>query len=300
MWNKKGVIFDGHRSQLPVVDQYDLYYRIYCSNRRDNKSIPFFIDVDKSDLSKIIYKSESDFLMLGRKGTFDWAGIMPTDIVTYGAIKYLYYIGWSIRQDVPYHNNLGLAISMDDGKNWEKFSDGPIFHTSHNEPGFIGTVEVLIEDGIWRMWYLSCRDWVNHYGIMEPKYDIKYAESKDGIIWYPHNLVCIPLDSDEGGISSARIIKNKNTYEMWYSVRKEKDYRTNPNNSYRIKKAISSDGLHWTKNKLIELDISEESVWDNSMVCYPFLVENKDNLIMFYNGNNFGETGVGYATKTRT
>jgi len=33
-------------------------------------------------------------------------------------------------------------------------------------------------------------------------------------------------------------------------------------------------------------------------VCYPFIVENNNNLVMFYNGNSFGKTGIGYARKT--
>ena len=55
---------------------------------------------------------------------------MPTEIITVNNIKYLYYIGWSLRVDVPYHNNLGLAISHDNGNTWEKYSKGPVLSTS--------------------------------------------------------------------------------------------------------------------------------------------------------------------------
>jgi hypothetical protein len=34
------------------------------------------------------------------------------------------------------------------------------------------------------------------------------------------------------------------------------------------------------------------------MTCYPFIINKKDKMIMFYNGNNFGKTGIGYATTT--
>ena len=59
---------------------------------------------------------------------------------------FLYYIGWSNRLDVPYHNNLGLAISNDGGRPFSKFSEGPVFSTSSEEPGYIGTISVM-EDG---------------------------------------------------------------------------------------------------------------------------------------------------------
>jgi hypothetical protein len=295
MWNKKGLIFNEHHSQVPVVDEYFNFYRIYYSTRIDGKSHPMFIDVDKDDPSKILNKSNTPILELGNKGSFDWAGIMPTEIITHNNIKYLYYIGWSLRIDVPYHNNLGLAISKDDGNTWEKISKGPVLSTSHLEPGYVGTVSILIENDTWRMWYLSCLDWITTDVGLEPTYDIKYAESNDGINWRPFGITCIPLTNEEGGISSQRIIKINNTYHMWYSIRNKIDFRKNIKNSYKIKKSTSINGINWVKHDEIELDIDLESQWDNIMVCYPFIVQKENKFIMFYNGNEFGKTGIGYA-----
>ena len=295
MWVKQNNIFNEHHSQVPVVDEYDNFYRIYYSTRIDGKSNPMFIDVDKNNLSNIINKSTEPILTLGNRGSFDWAGIMPTEIITVNNIKYLYYIGWSLRVDVPYHNNLGLAISRDNGNTWEKYSKGPVLSTSHLEPGYIGTVSILIEDNIWRMWYLSCLNWIESDLGMEPTYDIKYAESNDGINWKPQGITCIPLDNDEGGISSQRVLKLNDEYHMWYSVRNKLDYRKNTDNSYKIKKSTSKDGINWIKSNKIELDIDLNSNWDNIMVCYPFIIEDNNKLIMFYNGNEFGKTGIGYA-----
>ena len=297
MWNKKGNFFNEHHSQVPVVDEYQNFYRIYYSTRIDGKSNPMFIDVDKEDPSKILNKSEKPILKLGNRGSFDWAGVMPTEIITLGDTKFLYYIGWSLRMDVPYHNNLGLAISRDNGNSWKKISDGPVLSTSYLEPGYVGTVSILIENGVWRMWYLSCLNWVESEVGLEPTYDIKYAESKDGINWVPLGITCIPLTNDEGGISSQRVIKINDKYHMWYSVRNKTDYRKNIKNSYRIKKSTSNDGLSWIKEDDVELDIDLNSSWDNIMVCYPFIVQKENKLIMFYNGNEFGKTGIGYAVK---
>ena len=298
MWIKKGNIFNKHYAQLPVVDEYDDFYRIYYSTRIDGKSNPMYIDVDKSNPSKIIKESVNPILNLGDKGSFDWAGVMPTDIVTHENKKYMYYIGWSLRIDVPYHNNLGLAISEDNGETWKKYSKGPVFHTSHDEPGYIGTVNILIENGVWKMWYLSCLDWIEHDGNMEPTYDIKYATSLNGIDWIPTGIVSSPLENNEGGISACRVIVNESKYKMWYSIRDKINYRDNIDHSYRIKTATSLNGIDWVKNNDIDLDITTESEWDNIMTCYPFIINKKDKMIMFYNGNNFGKTGIGYATTT--
>lgn len=294
-WVKKQNIFNKHHAQLPVVDEYDLFYRLYYSTRIEGKSQPMFIDIDKNNPNLILNESKKPILKLGESGSFDWAGIMPTEIITIGDVKFLYYIGWSLRLDVPYHNNLGLAISYDNGETWQKYSNGPVLSTSHLEPGYIGTVSVLIEKNIWRMWYLSCLNWVKSNIGMEPTYDIKYAESIDGINWLPSGLTCIPLENNEGGISSQRVLKINGKYYMWYSIRNVLDYRTNTENSYRIKMATSDNGYDWVKNNNTELDIDSSSEWDNIMVCYPFLIKKENKLIMFYNGNGFGKTGIGYA-----
>jgi len=297
-WIKKGLIFSDHHAQLPVADVYDSFIRIYYSTRIEKRSRPTYIDVDKNDPTRIIRKNTVPILELGRPGSFDWAGVMPTAIITHDNRKYLYYIGWSVRQDVPYHNNLGLAVSDDNGENWTKFSEGPIFHTSHKEPGYIGTIDVQIDDGIWKGWYLSCREWIKVNGIMEPIYDIKYATSVDGINWEPSGITSIELEGKEGGISAARVIKTKQGYKMWFSVRNKSDYRTNINHSYRIKTAISKNGIDWIRNESIEIGLSAAG-WDNIMTCYPYIIRQSDlQYIMFYNGNGFGSSGIGCAIQT--
>ncbi len=296
MWIKQGNIFSKHHAQVPVVDVYDSFFRIYYSTRIDGKSRPMFIDVDKDNPKNILTSPQKVVLNLGKPGSFDWAGIMPTDIITIDNVKYLYYIGWSLRQDVPYHNSLGLAISKDDGKTWKKYSKGPVFSTSYKEPGYIGTIDILKESTHLKGYYLSCQEWVKDE-VMEPLYDIKLATSKNGIDWEPTGKICIPLEKNEGGISAARIIKINNTYKMWFSVRDKTDYRKNSENSYRIKLATSSDGVSWIRHSGNELDISTEP-WEDFMVCYPEIVQNSNKLHMFYNGNGFGKTGIGYAYKT--
>tara|TARA_Y100000114_G_C11734064_1_gene315176 strand:- start:260 stop:1153 length:894 start_codon:yes stop_codon:yes gene_type:complete len=296
MWNKQGNIFNKHHAQVPVVDVYDSFFRIYYSTRIDGKSRPMFIDVDKHNPKNVLSFPQKVSLDLGKPGSFDWAGVMPTDIITVDNIKYLYYIGWSLRQDVPYHNSLGLALSKDNGKTWEKYSKGPIFSTSYKEPGYIGTIDVLKENKSFKGYYLSCQEWIQDK-VMEPIYDIKLATSKNGIDWEPTGKICIPLQQNEGGISAARVVKIKNTYNMWFSVRDKTNYRTDFDNSYRIKLATSKDGISWIRHSHNEIDISKKP-WEDIMVCYPEVIKQDNKLHMFYNGNGFGKTGIGYAYRT--
>ena len=51
---------------------------------------------------------------------------------------------------------------------------------------------------------------------------------------------------------------------------------------------------NWIRNENIELDTSPNG-WDSEMVCYPYIFTYCENKYMFYNGNGFGKTGIGYA-----
>lgn len=289
MWTKIRNIFDDHHAQLPIVDILESIYRIYYSTRINGKSTPMYIDVDKKSF-KIINKCSKPVLSYGRVGMFDHYGVMPTDIVSIdNNIKYMYYIGWSLRHDIPYHNTLGLAVTIDGGNNWKKYSTGPIFNSCVGEPGFIGTAKVFNDGGDWSMYYLSCRDWVKEKDKLEPIYDIKLAKSKNGIDWEPSNKIIIPLLENEGGISSFQKIENK----AWFSVRGIISYRNNVNESYKIKTA-SLINNKWVRDNHIELDVSPDG-WDSEMVAYPYIIKENNKLIMFYNGNGFGKTGIGYA-----
>jgi hypothetical protein len=290
MWIKQGNIFNEHHSQLPVVDVYSNIYKIYYSTRnKDGCSIPMSISIFKDNMKPYLSPTKIN-IPLGKPGTFDHYGVMPTDIITLeNGVKYLYYIGWSLRKDIPYHNTLGLAISKDNGVNWTKYSEGPIFNSCALEPGFIGTSKIFKNNTEWTMYYLSCRDWIDNNGKLEPTYDIKLATSNDGLNWTPTNKVIIPLEENEGGIASFQRVGN----QAWFSVRGKLYYRNNINESYKIKTATLIDN-NWVRNKNIDLDVSLKG-WDSEMVAYPYIIKEKDKLIMFYNGNEFGKTGIGYA-----
>ena len=296
VWKKQKNIFSKHWSQLPIVDvNNENYWRIYYSHRIDNKSYPKYFDVEKENPEKIINICEQPLIEPGELGSFDQAGVMPTEIISHNGIKYLYYIGWTNRKDVPYFNTIGLALSYDQGKTYKKFSTGPVFGCSYKEPGYTGTIKILVEDGIWKSWYLSCRKWLKtNNDSVEPLYDIKYAESKNGIDWEPSNITCIPLKEEQGGISQASVLKVDKYYYMWYSYRNKIDYRIDKKNSYKIGHARSLNGKEWDILDTPVLEPSDNG-WDSLMVEYPSVIKGKDFYYMFYNGNGFGKEGIGYA-----
>jgi hypothetical protein len=82
---------------------------------------------------------------------------------------------------------------------------------------------------------------------------------------------------------------------MWYCFRGSVDYRTDRGQSYRIGYAESTDGIRWERlDDLVGIERSDEG-WDSVMMEYPFVYEHRGLKHMLYNGNGFGETGIGYA-----
>lgn len=305
-WTKQGLIFKADKSlywnqshaQVPIVDVLDEEtLRVYYTSRdKKNRSFTSYIEVDSNAPQRIIYEHKEPILPLGKLGTFDDSGVMASSIVSYNNLKYLYYIGWNIRDSIPYHNCVGLAISEDNGKTFSRYSDGPLWDRDFLEPYFSGTSCVLIDNGVWKMWYLSCTGWFHVNDKPEPRYHLKYAESSDGILWKRTGQVAIDyLDDSEGGIVKASVLKENNIYKMWYSYRGLVNYREDKDNSYRIGYAESKDGITWfRKDNLVSLPLSDKD-WDSEMIAYPDVINTRKKKIMFYNGNGFGQTGFGYA-----
>lgn len=307
-WSRRGCIYalDGSRdwrrshTQLPVVDTgYPDRWRIYYSSRNDDgRSLPACFDVEPGRPERVIEDHTEPLLPLGTPGHFDEHGIMPTAIADIGGRKHLYYIGWSLRCSVPYQNAIGLAVSDDGGRSFVKYSDGPIIDRNPVDPLFTGTFTLLQVGDRWYGWYLSCTEWRDVGRTLEPRYLIKQAFSEDGIDWRRDGRVAIGYRADdEGGIAGATVYRRPGGYSMWYAFRKDRDYRTNRDHSYRIGYAESQDAIDWNRrDELAGIDVSDHG-WDSEMICYPCVVSWNDELFMFYNGNGFGRSGIGYAVR---
>ena len=302
-WQKKGLIFTNvsnfhwskSHAQVPVVDVLDDKLRIYYSTRNlENQSSISFIEVCKNDPQKVLYVHDKTILNFGEIGTFDDCGQMPTSIITINNLKYLYYIGWSKRSTVPYSNSIGIAKS-EDGINFKKIYEGPIITINKIEPYFSGTAFVLKENNLYTMWYLSCIKWEIINEKAEPLYNIKVAYSNDAINWTQTGKIAIDLKEEEGGIVSASVKKINNIYYMWYGVRGKKDYRKSIDSTYRIGMAISNDGINWERQDHNSGITISENGWDSTMISYPYVVKVDNKILMFYNGNDFGKTGFGFA-----
>jgi len=304
-WSKEGLIFvpksNGKsivsHAQGPVVDDLDNgLIRIYFGTRNsENHTQTTYIEARADNPKNITYVHDEIVLGCGELGCFDDGGTMPSCIVNYNGTKYLYYVGWNAGVTVSYRNSIGIAVSEDGGRSFSRLFNGPIVDRTRTEPHFCSTPYVIIEDNVWKMWYQTAIDWKILDDHPEPFSDIKYAESEDGIVWRREGRVAIALRPGEGGLAKPHVIKEDGIYKMWYAHRGARDYRTNPDCAYRIGYAESSNGIDWErKDEQAGIDVSE-SGWDSTMIEYPCVYDYAGKRYMLYNGNGFGEAGIGLA-----
>jgi predicted GH43/DUF377 family glycosyl hydrolase len=306
-WEKKGLIFTvennsdwmAHHACVPVADKVgDDILRIYFAPRdKEGRSRTTFIEVEADNPSRVLRVHDRPVIDLGKLGTFDDSGVMASCIVNQDDRKYLYYIGWNRGVTVPYRNSVGLAVSMDGGLTFERVCEGPVVDRTMHEPYFCASPFAMYdrEESKWKLWYASSTGWMVVHGQPEPLYQIKYAESADGVHWIRNNTVCLEYTFEGEANARPCVIKEDGRYRMWYCFRGSVDYRTRREQSYRLGYAESADGINWTrKDEAVGIGLSSEG-WDSVMMEYPYVYEHKGRKYMLYNGNGFGETGFGYA-----
>lgn len=298
-WEKKGLIHrpDGslpwaRRHAFPVtpllLDSGVL--RLYVAFTDDDfVGRVGWVDVNPENPSEIIGISPRPVLDIGRPGAFDENGVVPTSIVRVGDQLYMYYVGFQLGYKVRYYQFQGLAISDDGGETFERYSRVPIIDRSDEEMVNRTSAFVMREDGRFRMWYVGGSDWLEVNGKPLPTYNIRYLESPDGKTWGRSGRVAIDFrDDDEHALGRAWVIRRDGLYRMFFS-------RRSKSVGYRLGYAESADGIEWTrKDDEIELDVSADG-WDSNMIAYTSIFEHRDRVFMFYNGNDCGQTGFGYA-----
>ncbi|SDF44058.1 hypothetical protein SPACI_051560 [Sporomusa acidovorans DSM 3132] len=249
-----------------------------------------FVDIDAKNPEKVLAISSEPLLDKGQPGCFDENGVVATSIVTLAdGKKLLYYVGFELGTKIRYRLLTGLAVSDDGGQSFSRVQRTPVLERSNTELYFRCGPFVLYENQIFRMWYVAGDQWITINGKEMPVYTINYLESKDGVTWGPKGKVCIDIaHKGEHGFGRPYLIKHDGKYKMFYSIRV-------PNLGYRLGYAESQDGIDWQrKDDEIGLDVSPTG-WDSEMVCYSAVIAVNNKYMMFYNGNNFGQTGFGWA-----
>jgi len=300
-WERGGRLLEPQRQQpwivshaaLPVADRVDdERYRVYFSARDEaNRAHIGFCDVEVADALRVVSVADAPVLGPGPLGSFDDAGVTTSCLVTYGGSKYLYYSGWSLGVSVPFYLASGVAVSRDGGRTFQRWSTAPLLDRNEVDPLLNASPWVLVEGGVWRMWYVSGTAWTLDGGQPKHYYNIRYAESLDGLHWTRAGRVAIDYaTADEHALARPCVIKDGAVYRMWFSCR---------GSSYRLGYAESDDGLTWTRRDEAAGLEPAATGWDSEMIAYPFVFAQDHGLRLLYNGNGYGASGFGYAVARR-
>ena len=299
-WRKMGRVYvpDGHqwwakKYAFPPTPHFITgdVIRIYvgcCDEEMRGRA--GFVDVEADNPSKILKVSEEPVLDIGTPGAFDENGLLPTSIVDVDGQLYMYYVGYQLGMKVRYFQFEGLAYSEDGGNSFKRKIKVPVIDRSDAE--LLNRTSAFIRrrpDKSFEMWYVGGSEWTTVHGKSLPMYNIRHITSSDGITWPAEGRVCIELkDEDEHALGRPYVIEDGGIQKMFFASRTR-------SKGYRLGYAESKDGLNWTrKDEEVGIDVSE-SGWDSEMISYPSVVKYKDKVYLFYNGNNLGETGFGYA-----
>lgn len=298
-WRKLGRVFDlSHgdgwmtsHAYLPTAIQLNpARIRVYLAFR-DAASVGRlgWIDVSAENPTKLLGVSATPALDVGRPGTFDDNGVSPLSVMIDGDRIRLYYAGWQLTPRARYLLLTGVAFSADGGDHFDRLRETPVLERSPNELIIRSGGHVMREGDVWKIWYAAGSDVTGPEGHCVPTYHLAYSESPDGITWPAQGALAIaPRGPDEFGFGRPCVLFENGEYHMWYSIRTHSKL-------YRIGYGRSGDGKTWTRHDdQVGIDIAPDG-WDSKMIGFASIVTNEHGRFMFYNGNGYGETGVGVA-----
>ncbi|MCP5182204.1 MAG: hypothetical protein H6994_20080 [Pseudomonadales bacterium] len=313
-WERLGKIFDPTEhalpngckefAQSPQALVFDDFVRIYFATRQvdpgNGKYLSHiaYVDMDRG-LRSVQAVSDHTVIPLGNLGCFDEHGIFPLNVVRHGDVILGYTCGWTRRVSVSVDTAVGLVISRDNGRTFQRVADGPVLASSLHEPCLVGDAFVRIIDGSFHMWYMFGTGW-RQFRANEPPdrtYKIGHAVSDDGIHWMKEEarqIVPDRLGADESQ-ALPTVIEIGGRYHMFFCYRQSFDFRKTKGRGYRIGHAWSDDLRHWTRDDDNPLLETEDGAWDSDMQCYPNVFECDGRVLMLYNGNAFGRYGFGVA-----
>ena len=310
-WHKLGKLFCPQEihgrnwlhefAQAPASLIFEDFVRIYFSCRPPPDSngqyvsYSAFVDLDRTDLFKIIRISQQPILSLGGPGEFDEFGTYPVSVIRNGNEVRAYYAGWTRCESVPFNVGIGVATSFDGGTTFSKLGRGPVLSYSYDEPFVLSGPKIRHFNGQWYLWYIAGRKWKVVDGRPEPIYKIRMATSSDGMSWHKVNkdLVENRIEEDEAQASPDVFYAN-GKYHMFFCYRYSSHYR-GKENGYRIGYASSQNLVDWVRDDAkAGIDVSQDG-WDSEMVSYPHVFDLDGKTYIAYLGNEVGRYGFGLA-----
>lgn len=204
------------------------------------------------------------------------------------------------RQSPIYDAAIEIMTSADGGAT---FSDPQTILTSAANGGYPVSLPCIRrqDNGLLRMWFTAFTQW---FPDVQPHPDARYcirsATSADGLSWSVDPDPAITWLPGEAGLARPTVQRTANGHEMWFCSRGPYVDGQPELRRYRLCFAWSPDGMTWRRQNDGHAfsNPPDPGDWDDQMQCYPFVLRLSDGRqVMFYCGNAYGQTGIGWAVR---
>ena len=217
--------------------------------------------------------SEGPCLSLGLPGSFDDMHIFAP-CVTFERGGYLMWYCGSQGVVADRVFGLGLAKSAD-GIHFARHAASPVLAVPGGRRSLLTPAllrhpdgSVLRENGRLRLWFASA-----DLGLAHGPFWLHEATSEDGVSWTE------PSEPQLDGIYSPTVIREGDTYRMWYT-----DVSADP---WLFRHAESGDGRNWQVT--VEPVLQVDQPWEHQEVFYPTVVKTKGLYLIWY--GSYSEPG---------
>lgn len=272
----------------PIPVLMDGVLRIYVTFRTETGAgRPGYVDLNPDNPSEVLGVSKKPLLELGDVGYFDDNGVVPCTVFEDAGKYYMYYTGFNLGVKVRMTYFSGLGIS-DDGTNFKKYSTIPVMERTELGSLFRSVQCVVKEPDCWKVYYVAGNRFLQGKKKTLAEYELYCLETKDLTKLNFDGEKVMPCVEDEYRIGAPQIIKEDGIYKMYFCTGTEDVV-------YDLKYAESPDGFHWERKDSLLHFSRTPGGWDSDMAAYPSVIKCGGKQYLFYNGNNFGHDGFGYA-----
>lgn len=299
-WVKQGLIYDpripgrhpklqSHAANpLPIHLTGDIYRIFYSGRDIENRSSVGAFDFDLAK-QQVVQDYHAPFLIHGEPGTFYQDGISIGNCYKVDGEIYMLFMGWQYSGLPHWRGDIG-RIHVSENFTLTVTPKTPFIGSDEVDPISLSYPWVFTSSySKLEMIYGSTQSWQSDSG--EMIHVLNSAESTDGGKSWSKKGVAVPFQLGIAQAFSRPTLTTDSTGNdhLWFS------YRGGNGDKYKIGYASRQKGAEW------ELGLSKAGIapskhgWDSEMIEYPFVLEHKNELFMFYNGNGNGFTGIGLA-----
>lgn len=250
-----------------------------------------YVDVAADNPSRVLCVSPVPSLDIGEPGAFDDNGVILGDVVPDGDSWRMYYVGFQQVAKAKFLAFTGLATSDAECRAFSRVRRVPVLERSHDGM-FIRAIHTIRKEGnCWKAWFASGNSWTMIDGKPYPCYEVRYVESDDGLRFDRRETLCLSPIGREYRLGRPRVRATRDGYDMLFTV-------GDTSGSYMPGFASSLDGVYWMRDDARAGFELSPAGWDSRTLCYPACITVNSRTWAFYNGNEMGRAGFGYAELT--